>query len=114
MASNVNSGDLATLGQAIPFFAMIIMAFFAIFLIPVIMRQITGNIQLTSAMSGPMAALGTLSAARMAGLMGRPGPVQPAPPGAGGATRGAMPQGGGSAAAGANARMARSARLAGR
>ena len=28
MASNVNSGDLATLGQAIPFFAMIIMAFF--------------------------------------------------------------------------------------
>ena len=114
MASNVNSGDLATLGQAIPFFAMIIMAFFAIFLIPVIMRQITGNIQLTSAMSGPMAALGTLSAARMAGLMGRPGPVQPAGPGAGGATRGPAAAGGGSAAAGANARMARSARLAGR
>lgn len=114
MASNVNSGDLATLGQAIPFFAMIIMAFFAIFLIPVIMRQITGNIQLTSAMSGPMAALGTLSAARMAGLMGRPGPIQPAGPGAGGATRGPAPAGGGSAAAGANARMARSARLAGR
>jgi len=106
MASNVNSGDLATLGQAIPFFA--------IFLIPVIMRQITGNIQLTSAMSGPMAALGTLSAARMAGLMGRPGPIQPAGPGAGGATRGPAPAGGGSAAAGANARMARSARLAGR
>jgi len=78
------------------------------------MRQITGNIQLTSAMSGPMAALGTLSAARMAGLMGRPGPVQPAGPGAGGATRGPAPAGGGSAAAGANARMARSARLAGR
>ncbi len=114
MASNVNSGDLATLGQAIPFFAMIIMAFFAIFLIPVIMRQITGNIQLTSAMSGPMAALGTLSAARMAGLMGRPGPVQPAGPGTGGATRGPAPAGGGSAAAGANARMARSVRLAGR
>ncbi|WP_071796437.1 type IV secretion system protein [Natronohydrobacter thiooxidans] len=114
MAANVNAGDLATLGQAIPFFAMIIMAFFAIFLIPVIMRQITGNIQLTSAMSGPMAALGTLSAARMAGLIGRPGPVQPAGPGAGGATRGPAPAGGGSAAARANARMARSARLAGR
>ena len=106
MAANVNSGDLATLGQAIPFFA--------IFLIPVIMRQITGNIQLTSAMSGPMAALSTLSAARMAGLMGRPGPIQPAGPGAGGATRGPAPAADSSAAAGANARMARSARLAGR
>ena len=113
MASNVNSGDLATLGQAIPFFAMIIMAFFAIFLIPVIMRQITGNIQLTSVMSGPMAALSTLSAARMAGLTGRPAPMPPLPPGAGGATRGPTPPPGG-AAAGASARLARSARLAGR
>jgi type IV secretion system protein VirB6 len=114
MATNVNSGDLATLGQAIPFFAMIIMSFFAIFLIPVIMRQITGNIQLTSAMSGPMAALGTLSAARMAGFMGRPAPVQPGGPGAGGVTRGPSPAGGAGTASAAASRMARSARLAGR
>ncbi len=115
MASNVMGGDLATLGQAIPFLAMMVMAFFAIFLIPVIMRQITGNIQLTSIMSGPMAALSVMSAARMAGVR-----LPQAPPpsgGSGGVTQtqpSRGPTGGMGAGAAASARAARSARLAGR
>ncbi len=117
MASNVMGGDLATLGQAIPFLAMMVMAFFAIFLIPVIMRQITGNIQLTSIMSGPMAALSVMSAARMAGLRLPQGNSPPSGGGPGGVTqtqpiRG--PAGGVGAGAAASARAARSARLAGR
>lgn len=117
MASNVMAGDLATFGQAIPFLAMMVMAFFAIFLIPMIMRQVTGNIQLTSAMSGPMAALSVMSAARMAGLR-MPGQNQgPTGGGSGAATQTQSPtpprpSGGMGAGAAASARAARSARLA--
>lgn len=117
MADNVNSGDLATLGQALPFMAMMVMAFFGIFLIPMIMRQVTGNIQLTSVMSGPMAALSVMSAARMAGFR-MPGQNQgPTGGGSGGATQtqsptSPRPSGGTGAGAAASARAARSARLA--
>lgn len=116
MIASMGSGT-ASLGETLPFIITVIMAIIGVFLIPVIMRQVTGNIQLTSVMSGPMAALSVMSAARMAGFR-MPGQNQgPTGGGSGGATQtqsptSPRPSGGTGAGAAASARAARSARLA--
>lgn len=113
------SGGTASLGQTLPFMITIFMAIFGVFLIPVIMRQVTGNIQLTSVMSGPMAGLSVLSAWRMAGMRASGGNSNSPPSGggSGGVTQTQPPRGpagGIGAGAAASARAARSSRLAGK
>lgn len=63
--------DAATsLGHLIPFVVMAFIAIVSIALIPMIVRQVSGNIQLASLTSAPMAGLSVLQAARLSGLLG--------------------------------------------
>lgn len=56
-----------SLGQLLPFIVMVILSIIGIILVPMIVRQLSGNINLISPMSGPMTAISLLAAARMAG-----------------------------------------------
>lgn len=58
----------SSLGQLMPFLVMILLCLASIAMVPLIVRQISGNISLASPMTGPMAALSTIAAARLAGL----------------------------------------------
>ena len=101
-------GDVAaatTLGQLLPFIVMVLLAIGGIILVPMIVRQISGNITLASPMAAPMAAVGIMAAAKTAG-------VTAAATGIGTAVGRSTAQGA-SAAAGAAARLARSNRIQG-
>ena len=58
----------SSLGQLMPFLVMILLCLASIAMVPLIVRQISGNVALMSPLSGPMTALSVLAAARMAGL----------------------------------------------
>lgn len=104
-----------SLGQLLPFIVMVILAIIGIVLIPMIVRQISGNIALVSPMTGPMTALSVLAAARMAGLTRVASMMGAAQTGAGAA---AIPSAAAATAAQASssaaARLDRSNRIQGR
>lgn len=100
-----NIAAVTSLGQLLPFIVMVFLAIIGILLVPMIVRQISGNITLASPMAAPMAAVGIMAAAKTAGVSAV----------ATGATTAAVrtTTQGASAAAGAMARLARSNRIQG-
>lgn len=99
-----------SLGQLLPFIVMVILAIIGIVLIPLIVKQISGNIGLVTPMSGPITALSVVAAARMAGLTRVASMVGATRTGAGAA---ATPASAAAVATSASARLARSNRLLG-
>ena len=100
-----NIAAATSIGQLLPFIVMIFLTIFGVILVPMIVRQISGNITLASPMAAPMAAVGIMAAAKTAGVSAV----------ATGATTTAVrtTAQGASAAAGAMARLARSNRIQG-
>lgn len=104
----------SSLGQLMPFLVMILLCLASIAMVPLIVRQISGNIGLTSPLSGPMAALSVMAAARMAGLTRVTSVMGAARGGAGSAANPIAAAANAAQASSAAARLARSNRILGR
>lgn len=106
----------SSLGQLMPFLVMILLCLACIAVVPMLVRQISGNVALLTPLSAPMTALSLLAAARLAGVTRMLSQVlsRPTTTAAGAAPKAVAAATGGGSATSAAARLARSNRLSGR